>query len=235
MKNYQEIEAALREEFPREQVSWRAQTLTKDKKKAMALAYIDSRDVQDRLDAVVGAAGWEDDIETQGDKTICRLSIWMGDRKITKTDGAGDTTVEAEKGAISDAFKRAAVKWGIGRYLYDLPAVWVPCETYNDKFSSWSEDPWDYVDKIKKRPSPPAEGAKTIPTKTVPVKEGAPTISVAAIQVCMSMGELISLWTGSAKTLNGLKTSNAALYQQLEAAKDKRKLELTDMEKNNGQ
>jgi hypothetical protein len=40
-------------------------------------------------------------------------------------NGAGDSDVEAEKGAISDAFKRAAVKWGIGRYLYDLDSPWV--------------------------------------------------------------------------------------------------------------
>ena len=34
--------------------------------------------------------------------------------------------MEAEKGRISDAFKRAAVHWGVGRYLYNLPNVWVP-------------------------------------------------------------------------------------------------------------
>lgn len=47
---------------------------------------------------------------------------------VTKADGAGDSDVEAEKGAISDALKRAAVKWGIGRYLYDLGNIWVDTE-----------------------------------------------------------------------------------------------------------
>jgi hypothetical protein len=45
-----------------------------------------------------------------------------------KADGAGDTDVEAEKGALSDAFKRAAVRWGVGRYLYGLPSPWVEVE-----------------------------------------------------------------------------------------------------------
>ena len=38
---------------------------------------------------------------------------------ITKTDGAGETDIEGEKGAFSDAFKRAAVHHGVARYLYD--------------------------------------------------------------------------------------------------------------------
>src|SRR5690606_17516766 len=39
--------------------------------------------------------------------------------------GAGNTDVEADKGGISDAFKRAAVKWGVGRYLYGVESPWV--------------------------------------------------------------------------------------------------------------
>jgi hypothetical protein len=46
---------------------------------------------------------------------------------IWKYDGADDTEFQATKGGLSDAFKRAAVKWGVGRYLYHLPAVWVAC------------------------------------------------------------------------------------------------------------
>ena len=45
-----------------------------------------------------------------------------------KADGAGDTAVEADKGALSDAFKRAAVRWGVGRYLYGMPSPWVGIE-----------------------------------------------------------------------------------------------------------
>ncbi|MCP5002531.1 MAG: hypothetical protein GY941_01065, partial [Planctomycetes bacterium] len=87
--------------------------------------------------------------EVHGNKTICYISIKIGDEWVTKSDGAGDTKVEAEKGSISDAFKRAAVKWGIGRYLYSLDAVWCPCETYerNGKqvFSKFTDDPWNFV------------------------------------------------------------------------------------------
>ncbi len=144
-----DIFASLAAEFPRDAVSWRAQTLTKDGSKALALAYIDSRDVQDRLDAVVGPENWQDRYEVHGAKTICYLSLRIDGEWVTKADGAGDTAVEAEKGSLSDAFKRAAVKWGIGRYLYSLDAVWVPCEfsEYNGKkqWKKWTQDPWSMV------------------------------------------------------------------------------------------
>ena len=47
---------------------------------------------------------------------------------ITKYDGAPNTDIEAVKGGLSDASKRAAVQWGIGRYLYGMESVWVDVE-----------------------------------------------------------------------------------------------------------
>jgi len=151
-------------EFPKDAISWRAQSLSKNSDKAMALAYIDARDVMDRLDSVVGADGWQDRYEFSGARTICYLSIKIDGEWVTKADGAGDTAVEAEKGAISDAFKRAAVKWGIGRYLYELDAPWVPCEVYEDRngkkhWKSWKGDPWDHVRKAN-GPKPSAASQK---------------------------------------------------------------------------
>jgi hypothetical protein len=140
-------------EFPQEAISWRAQSVTKDGEKALALAYIDARDVMDRLDSVIGAADWQDRYEFHGSRTVCYLSIRVGDEWVTKADGAGDTDVEGEKGAISDALKRAAVKWGIGRYLYSIEAPWVPCESaeWNGKkqWKKWKQDPWLYIKGAK--------------------------------------------------------------------------------------
>jgi len=139
-------------------ISWRAQSVTKDGTKAMALAYIDARDVMRRLDDVCGPAGWQCRYPHAGAKTICEVGIKIGDEWVWKANGAGDTDIEAEKGAISDAFKRAAVLWGIGRYLYDMPAPWVPCETseYNGKkqWKRWAEDPWKFV---KGQSTPPRD------------------------------------------------------------------------------
>lgn len=119
----------LKAPFPVENLSWRVGQKTKDKKKAMMLVYIDARDVQDRLDEVCGVL-WESEFHSVNGRTICRITINGKSRE----DGAGDTEFEAEKGGISDAFKRAAVQWGIGRYLYDAKNfnTWVNCEDMND-------------------------------------------------------------------------------------------------------
>jgi hypothetical protein len=92
---------------------------------------------------------------------------------VRKSDGAGETQVEGEKGAISDALKRAAVKWGIGRYLYDLDSPWVPCETYqgNDgkaRFKRFTADPWASVRRAPRVfELPPPDNAQSAPERPV--------------------------------------------------------------------
>lgn len=117
---------ALSAHFPGAQVSWRVGTLTQDKSSGLALAYLDARDVMDRLDTVCGPDGWQAAYPHAGQKTVCSIGIWCGPDRgwVYKANGAGDSDIEAEKGALSDAFKRAAVLWGIGRYLYDVPTIW---------------------------------------------------------------------------------------------------------------
>lgn len=117
--------------FPPEAIHWRAQSMNKEGTSAMALAYIDARDVMARLDEVCGPENWQDSYaETPKGRLICTLSLRINDEWISKSDGAGDTDVEGDKGAISDALKRTAVKWGVGRYLYDMPVTWADCESY---------------------------------------------------------------------------------------------------------
>lgn len=143
---------ALRAPFDKAAIHWRAQSVTGNGDKALALAYIDARNVMERLDAVVGPENWQDSYEeTSKGRVICTLSLRIDGRWISKSDGAGNTDVEGDKGAVSDALKRAAVKWGIGRYLYSMPATWVPCECYAEKrnnkwvWKRWVKDPWEYV------------------------------------------------------------------------------------------
>lgn len=118
----------LHKPFPAAEIEWRVGSTNGDKTSGLALAYLTARHVMDRLDAVCGSENWQDRYEFHGPRTVCYLSIRVGNEWVTKADGAGDSDVEAEKGAISDALKRAAVKWGIGRYLYDLGNIWVDLE-----------------------------------------------------------------------------------------------------------
>jgi len=163
------LEEALAKPFPQSVVKWRAKKLTKDRKKALALAYIDSRTVMRRLDQVVGAMGWQNKYrEFPSGRMACGIGILFGDEWVWKWDGAGETAVEADKGIFSDSFKRAAVMWGIVRYLYDLGATWVPCTTYSKDgktcFKEFTADPWDYTHyrtDEKKDPGKEQEKPKT--------------------------------------------------------------------------
>lgn len=139
--------------FPKEDIHWRAQTIRKMSAdhKALALAYLDARDVMERLDQVCGPEGWQTKhADMSGGRAACHLGIIVDGTWIWKSDGAGATDVEGDKGAFSDSLKRAAVAWGIGRYLYDLGTTWVPCTTYTGKdgkerFKEFKSDPWTCV------------------------------------------------------------------------------------------
>lgn len=117
-----EILERLKEPFPPERISWRVGKVVGNR--CLALAYIDARDVMQRLDEVVGGENWQCTYPHAGDKTVCSIGIKIGGEWVWKANGAGDTDIEGEKGALSDAFKRAAVLWGIGRYLYYLDTSW---------------------------------------------------------------------------------------------------------------
>jgi len=143
----------LSEPFPPENISWRVQGTPYERNgtyNAMALAYIDARDVMDKLDEVCGPENWQDEYEvTSSGLILCKIGIRIGDDWVWKSDGAGETAIESKKGGVSDSFKRAAVHWGIGRYLYRLSSPWVKCDVKvkgtKVYWKSWAEDPWSKV------------------------------------------------------------------------------------------
>jgi hypothetical protein len=115
------ITQQLKNPFDPSVVHWRVGATTQDKSKGIALAYVNARDVMKRLDQVCGDY-WQVEYPFEG---CCRIGIKIDNEWIWRSNGAGETQVEGEKGRYSDAFKRAAVLWGPGRYLYYLPNVWV--------------------------------------------------------------------------------------------------------------
>lgn len=126
----QELFDALSMPFAAEEIDWRVGSTTADKSKGMALAYLDARAVMDRLDAVCGADGWQCNYSpAPGAALICNIGVLMPNGSwVWKADGAGATDVEGEKGMMSDALKRAAVRFGVGRYLYETESPWVALE-----------------------------------------------------------------------------------------------------------
>jgi hypothetical protein len=122
------IAQALAAPFDPAEVKFKPQTVSGNR--ALAVAFVDARVIQDRLDDVLGVMGWQDSYECLPDgAVVCRLRIRLGNEWITKEDVGGQSEQPDEgdrrKSAFSDALKRAAVKFGIGRYLYRLKPQWV--------------------------------------------------------------------------------------------------------------
>lgn len=89
--------------------------------------YVTARTVMNRLDNVCGPENWWDDYVPSENSVRCILTIRLPDRQtLTKQDAGGypdmkgpSAEEDTEKGGFSDAFKRAAVKFGVARYLYN--------------------------------------------------------------------------------------------------------------------
>lgn len=178
----------LKKEVP---YQWRIQSKTKNKDKAICSAYIDARDVMNVLDTHC-EYGWQTDVKEiagfifygiginvplvpptgeEEDFEMTLHTIWRWDTGSRIEDDKADNMYEqAGKSAASDAFKRAAVQWGVGRFLYDLDTVLLPCDGYNvvDEQGQRVYDLTTYINNRKK-------GFKT-PTTTATVSKAAPSI-----------------------------------------------------------
>lgn len=143
---WNDLTARLAAPFPASAISWRAGSLSRDKKRAQALPYAEPRVYEDRLNEVLGP-DWSCRFITWGEqRLLCELSVRVQDdtgevREITRTStgefDAGDRVAQGTA-AEAQAFKRACSKFGLGRYLYDLPITWV---AYDEGSRRLSETP----------------------------------------------------------------------------------------------
>lgn len=97
---------------------WRVQSSINGRGKCIVVPYLDARQVQQRLDEVIGASNWANTYEAESG--TASIGIRIGKEFVYKSDVGDDTKVEKVKGKASDAFKRAAVVWGIGRSIYQI-------------------------------------------------------------------------------------------------------------------
>jgi hypothetical protein len=139
----------LKEPFPAEEINWRVQKagIRNGKPYALIVAYLNARAVMDRLDEVCGPSNWFDSFDEAPQSGLeCGIAICCEPSNpdstwVTKHDGAENTNIEPVKGGFSDAFKRAAVKWGIGRYLYNFDKVFAVF-TDKGKYSTKIGEKW---------------------------------------------------------------------------------------------
>jgi hypothetical protein len=114
---HREIFAALAAPFATSEIKTKPQG-------GRQLRFVTARTIMNRLDAIVGPENWWDEFTPLEKSVICRLSIRLPDGQVvTKSDAGGYAGMadagDDDKSGFSDAFKRAAVKFGPGRYLYN--------------------------------------------------------------------------------------------------------------------
>lgn len=115
----------LKRPFHPSTISWKPGALTRDKTKCMAMAYADLRAYQNRLDEICGL-NWSVSYTPWGDRIVCHLTINGVTRSSTgEPDSDSDRNENGGSVAEAMAFKRACAMFGLGRYLYELPSVWV--------------------------------------------------------------------------------------------------------------
>src|SRR4051812_39766888 len=159
------ITRALSAPFDDTEVKFKPQAVKGNR--ALALAYVDVRAIMDRLDNVLGVANWQDHYQLLPDNSVmCRLRLRIGDRWITKTDVGGPSEQpdggDRLKAAFSDALKRAAVKFGIGRYLYRLPHQWADYDPQKRQFAAPPRLPdWAVSKAAKPAPRPAASTGRS--------------------------------------------------------------------------
>src|SRR3954449_7796168 len=116
MTKHPDLFAALAAPFDQSEVKIRSE-------KSRQMHYVTARTVMNRLDSVLGPESWWDEFIPGENSVLCRLTIRLPDGStLTKSDAGGYAGMadsgDDDKSGFSDAFKRAAVKFGIGRYLY---------------------------------------------------------------------------------------------------------------------
>ncbi len=201
--------ARLRDPFAPDDIEWRVQQAGEKNGRpwARVLAYVTNRAIMERLDEVVGPEGWQNVFkEGPAGGVVCGLSVRVvrpdGSAEwVTKWDGAENTDVEPVKGGLSGAMKRAAVMWGVGRYLYDLEEGWARVHDggrYSAKAKDGSWFKWD----------PPELPGWAVPA--APAVRAARPAQVTRIEALLGAVDDARVAAGVRKRLSGGLTEAAA-------------------------
>lgn len=104
------------------------------------LLYIDSRAVTKFLDEWVGWNNWTTEFYPVNSQIVGKMGIWDETKNmwIWKSDVGSESNIEAEKGLISDCYKRMLVRFGVTE-LYSAPDILLPDDGYGNKGYKVSE------------------------------------------------------------------------------------------------
>jgi len=168
--------------FSPDQVQWRVTNTTNDKKRGQVVPYADPRAYTDRLNALLSPQGWTREYKVETMTNITRVkkgeSIVSGKVLVTCTvtilgigshSGTGEEWADDDNGmtsAYAQAFKRACSCFGLGRYFYDIPAIWIDLDQNRQPLRTPALSAWAVPENWRKgiRPSGKSANGKGNPT-----------------------------------------------------------------------
>lgn len=213
--------ARLRDPFAPTDIEWRVQQAGEKNGRpwARVLAYVTNRAIMERLDEVAGPENWQNVFkEGPAGGVICGLSVRVPRPDgtadwVTKWDGAENSDVEPVKGGLSNAMKRAAVQWGVGRYLYDLEEGWARVHDggrYSAKGKDGAWFKWDPPELPQWATPHPAPNAAPNAVPSQPAERVASAEQVARIEALLADVQDARVTAGVRKRLAGGLTEDAA-------------------------
>jgi hypothetical protein len=168
-----ELLAELEVPFSPDQVQWRVTNTTNDKKRGQVIPYADPRAYTDRLNALFTPQGWTREYKVETMSNITRIkkgeSILSGKVLVTCTvtiiglwshSGTGEEWADDDNGMTSadaQAFKRACSCFGLGRYFYDIPPIWVDLDQHRQPVRPPAISGWALPENWRKGMRPPGK------------------------------------------------------------------------------
>lgn len=127
------------------EVECRIGTVAKSGKSLTLLLYKDARVDMRILDEEYGPENWQCRYRENKGTLFCSVGVLTDNGWVWKEDAGAPSNMEKQKGEASDAFKRACVRWGIGRELYTAPEIRInngngcTIEKGDGKFVCWDK------------------------------------------------------------------------------------------------
>lgn len=229
----------LRKPFDEKTICVKKQSRSKDKNKISLVLYLQHTDVYSRIEEVDPA--WSSEItgeqyfpapEPKDDWFNIRARLTI---KGVSRENAGEGS--DKKSATSDAIKRAAMLFGVGRYLYDTEPVWVPYNEDTDYYKTFGIA--EYMAALRPGQVRPPIGNSTGSPQNTDAQNGAaanhaptpagkkPMIGATDGRVRAQLGTQI-LEAGRSLNMNG---NQVAEYVQAQTGKTTIQLSVAEMQK----
>lgn len=220
------LRAALCNPFPAGSIKWLPKMVKNNR--ALAMPYVDARLVMDRLDEVCGVDGWQDEFTTDSSGcVVCRLSIWTPDKGWVTKEDVGSPSEQPDAGdrlkaAHSDALKRAAVKFGVGRYLYRIPSQWADYDPQRKQLARTPQLPDFAIPKTAPLTTPvyhehdEGEVASAATTTSPPPPPPPPPAAAANgnAKAGPTLQDRLEWWDDALSQVEGVGDINSLIYHQ---------------------